>query len=64
MPHNLDITQNKLIEWSQLKVVSATKMQPYPYKEKKDKVDVQKDDMTDNKANQRLLYFTIMSVTS
>ena len=33
-------------------MVSAAKMQPYPYKEIKNKVDVQKDDMTDNTANQ------------
>ena len=42
-----------MIEWSQLKVVRATKMQPYLYTEKKkDKVDVQKDDMTDKTAIQ------------
>ena len=33
-------------------MVSATKMQPYPYKEIKNKVDVQKDDMTDKTAIQ------------
>ena len=45
-------------------MVSATKMQPYPYKEKKDKVNVQKDDMTDKAAKWPLLYFTMISVTS